>query len=131
LKKYHAPPKNKNLPRYIQQLNMDKRTKVAAKDSNLCFTWEGNFRPTKISASYKVILSYQDGTLKVLLDGIGKEDFGTIPHIFPDGSLCLYYKGFKPILCWIDEWLFYFEIWKSSGIWLGGGIGHESKKREL
>jgi hypothetical protein len=35
----------------------------------------------------------------------------------------------ETIVPWISEWLMYYELWLSTGEWLGGGI-HPQKKNE-
>lgn len=51
------------------------------------------------------------------------------PHIYPDGSLCLYWpKEWKwspkellalTILPWTASWLYFYELWLDTGAWLG------------
>lgn len=55
-----------------------------------------------------------------------------IPHLYTDGSLCLYYPKSKEwnmhdmwaetIVPWTCLWLYYFELWEATGVWYGGGI---------
>lgn len=135
-KSLNIHPLNKCIPLFIEQLNLNKRTMIRAKPSSSCFEWKGKFKPTFISKTYLGTIAFQNGITNVIIDDIGEADYGHIPHIFPNGSLCLYHKGewavykdgFLPILCWIDEWLFHFEIWNSTGIWTGGGIDHDGVK---
>jgi hypothetical protein len=52
---------------------------------------------------------------------------GNVPHVYNDGSLCLNRKtDLAPsdlyahtIVPWASEWLFYYEIWKATAIWMG------------
>lgn len=61
-----------------------------------------------------------------------------IPHTFSDGSLCLHVPGqwqsdltiAEYIVPWIAEWLYYYEVWLTTGEWLGGGADHKGKKRK-
>lgn len=55
-----------------------------------------------------------------------------IPHLYPNGSLCLYYPDYNEwhandswadsIIPWTSLWLYFFELWIATGEWLGGGI---------
>lgn len=55
-----------------------------------------------------------------------------IPHIYKNGSLCLFYpknkewsfddNWGKTLIPWTCLWLYYFEIWYETGEWMGGGI---------
>jgi hypothetical protein len=58
---------------------------------------------------------------------------GRLPeHIYPNGSLCLYYpkRGewtdgmllADSQLLWAIEWLFHYEVWLATGVWEGGGV---------
>lgn len=98
-------------------------------------TWEGSVSPSYLSESYKVQIRYKLVSppkvfiLNPALDVLPKKD---LPHVWDDGSLCLYYwKGneWKPdmyiadtILPWTSEWLYHYEIWLVTGEWLGGGV---------
>lgn len=52
-------------------------------------------------------------------------------------KLCLYYPKYKEwtksmflsetIIPWAIDWIKYYELWRITGKWLGGGIVHEKK----
>lgn len=54
-----------------------------------------------------------------------------IPHLYSRENLCLYhpkYREFKrtdflsdTIIPWTSLWLYYYEIWRVTDEWLGGG----------
>jgi hypothetical protein len=52
-----------------------------------------------------------------------------LPHINPDGSLCLHVMGdWQPwmyiadyIVPWVSTWLYFYEVWYATGNWFGGG----------
>ena len=53
-------------------------------------------------------------------------------------EICLYRYAFEfsrykllanTVIPWIVEWLFYYEIWLTTGEWLGGGEHPQSEKR--
>ena len=108
------------------------------KNNNL--KWVGYLQPTIISNKYKVELKYRLGNNPkvILLDPKIEKEKGTVPHVYNDGSLCLYYPKdrdwhagrllCKTVIPWICEWLYFYEIWKVTGSWNGGGIEHESSK---
>lgn len=99
-------------------------------------------KPTEDSQSYKLRISARVERIGVNIypvkPSIGREYAGKkIPHMYPDGSLCLYYPEYDEwnysdswadtLIPWISLWLYYFELWVMTGEWLGGGI-HESPK---
>lgn len=96
--------------------------------------WTGTLKPTYFSSVYNVNMSYhinQRPDVRVLSPELVKRDGESIPHLFSDGTLCLFrmkYFEWNPrmylldtILPWTSLWLFYYEMWLSTGRWLGGG----------
>ena len=54
-----------------------------------------------------------------------------LPHVFEGDNLCLYYSNSEfngskllanTVVQWITLWVYYYEIWRVDGEWLGGGI---------
>lgn len=108
--------------------------------------WTGFLRPTPLSASYTLNVLYRQGfnpkayirepQLAVLP---GKE----LPHVYSqvEQRLCLYYpRGggewnesmsiALTIVPWASEWLLFYELWLSTGQWLGGGIHPNGEKED-
>ena len=98
-------------------------------------------KPTETSIEYtvKVIAKLNSKSVKIFVINpkIEKYENGNrVPHLYPDGSLCLFYPEYnewnyndswaETLIPWTALWLFYYEIWKETGKWLGGGI-HSSK----
>ena len=100
-----------------------------------------SLKPTDVSIDYKVRLVAQQGRKGVDIfveePRIGLYENGKkVPHLYANSSLCLYYPEYQEwnyrdswaetLIPWASLWLFYYEIWKDTGTWLGGGI-HGSK----
>lgn len=98
-------------------------------------------KPTDVSIDYKIKLVAQQGhkSVDVFVEEPRidlYEDGKKVPHLYSNGSLCLYYPEYREwdyrdswaetLIPWTSLWLFYYEIWKDTGSWLGGGI-HGSK----
>lgn len=95
----------------------------------------GEIQPTPRSCKYQFSLKYKLGELpsvNILSPILIKNEKGEdIPHLYPNGSLCLYrplrkefdYSNLmaNTIIPWISLWLYYYEIWHVTGNWLGGG----------
>lgn len=94
-------------------------------------------KPTDASIEYKVKLVAKQGHESVNVFIVEPridlyENGKKVPHLYPNGSLCLYYPEYKEwdyrdswaetLIPWASLWLFYYEIWKDTGKWLGGGI---------
>lgn len=53
----------------------------------------------------------------------------TLPHVYENDRLCLYTPGewyptmwlSQTILPWTSEWLFHYEVWRTTDRWVGGG----------
>lgn len=131
--------KSKNIPLVIQSYLISQKypeAKCEIKKNQLI--WEGKIKPTSLSREYNIRIIC-NGTLRpqVILygdkiEGIEREDF---PHHFkidkdkPEVYLCLHlpkefnysYSIHDTIIPWTQEWLYFYEIWLSTGKWCGGG----------
>jgi len=105
-------------------------------------SWTGELQPSAISEKYIVRIEYTLGrrpkvlVLKPrLLRRVIRQ---RIPHTFLDGSLCLHIReDWNPamfvadtIVPWTSLWLFYYEVWRAIGEWLGGGHEPRTHKNE-
>ena len=101
-------------------------------------------KPTEESQSYKLKISTRVNSIEVNIypiePFIGREVNGKmVPHMYPDGSLCLYYPDYdewnymdswaETLIPWASLWLYYFEIWLMTDEWLGGGIHGNNKTK--
>lgn len=111
-------------------------SKTSVKNNRLI--WYGEIKPTAISRLYKIKIICERGNKpKVFLygnhiKGIERTDF---PHkyykdeIKQEVQLCLnmpYEFNYSlriidTIIPWIQEWLYFYEIWLFTGEWCGGG----------
>ena len=100
-------------------------------------------RPTEESRTYKLRIAARVNSTIVSIypvePYIGTEVSGKkVPHMYGDGSLCLYYPKYREwkysdswadtLIPWASLWLYYYEIWVVTGEWLGGGI-HGGKEK--
>lgn len=97
----------------------------------------GKLQPTSRSDVYTIEIRYYLDKLKpisirVLEPLLIANDKGeSIPHMYSQKTLCLFmpkYKEFtrkhyisETIIPWTSLWLYYYEVWHSTGTWLGGG----------
>ena len=94
-------------------------------------------KPSVVSVEYTIKLTARLNGLGVnvfvVSPQINRTENGkSVPHMFSNGSLCLFYPKYnefnhtdlwsETIIPWTALWLFYYEIWKETGEWLGGGI---------
>lgn len=101
-------------------------------------------KPTENSQNYILRISARvDSTIVRIFPIeplIGLEVCGKkVPHMYPDGSLCLYYPDYdeweftdrwaETLVPWASLWLYYYEIWLMTGDWLGGGIHNNVEKK--
>jgi hypothetical protein len=96
----------------------------------------GDIQPTSLSPTYRVRLQYRAGSAPdviVLSPALRpREPAGRLKHVYAGNRLCLYLPGadeWTPdqslahtVVPWICEWLFYYEMWHATGVWLGGGV---------
>lgn len=94
-------------------------------------------QPTRYSIRYKIKIVAKENCkvvdVFVVSPKIERIEKGKkVPHMYTNGSLCLFYPKFnewhyndlwaETIIPWTSLWLFYYEVWKETGEWLGGGI---------
>ena len=93
-------------------------------------------KPTENSMTYNVkyVIDVGSTIVNVFVDGLNKFNCNDlrIPHLYSNGSLCLYYPKdhewdyhdlwSETLIPWTSLWLYFFEIWLVTGEWIGGGI---------
>ncbi len=96
----------------------------------------GDLVPSDLSATYTVRVTLQGGgrpEVRVVSPKLEpRGDGGRIPHMYGQERLCLYLPGTgqwsaeKPIAVttvpWTSVWLYFYEVWRATGEWLGGGV---------
>ncbi|WP_375278592.1 hypothetical protein [Alteromonas australica] len=129
---------------------------VHIKDHDRTVVWHGALRPTPVSRTYSVTVTYTLGqSPKCIVTNPSLADLAkekTIPHIYPNDTafsgtqLCLYLPYIsgknkisewspklslvESIIPWASTWLFYFEDWLDVGEWRGGGVEHSDEDNE-
>ena len=100
--------------------------------------WLGQITPSDLSETYVVELAAGNRgrlpVVRVLAPQLEPDSFGRLPHVWPDGSLCLHRRGqwstrylfAHTIIPWASEWLLHYELWKGAGVWLGDGPDFEA-----
>jgi len=100
---------------------------------------EGDICPDELCAAYRIRIDYPGGgvpEVRVLQPQLhAREEGGRIPHMYGQDRLCLYLPGTgewspsKPIAVtivpWASLWLYFYEVWRATGEWWGGGIEPE------
>lgn len=97
--------------------------------------WTGELQPSEVSRQYRVHLHYAPPyhpRVFVRRPKLIVDTDGNLPHIYPDGSLCLHEPDqwspgdpiAKTILPWACEWLLHYEFWLATGEWCGSGGNH-------
>jgi hypothetical protein len=95
-------------------------------------TWIGQLQPTPASETYTVKMVYRLGrraVVAVLDPPLEALEGRRLPHVFPGDELCLHHTHewdgtlvlADTILPWASEWLLFYEFWKATAEWLGGG----------
>ena len=106
-------------------------------------TWFGEFTPSALSDTYKLKITYKLGQAPKAYIVSPKplqlaEGAKRLPHTYSYGNgkqqLCLYLPGtgeWRPsmviaqtIVHWAVQWMYYYEIWVTTGRWMGGGHGN-------
>ena len=103
-------------------------------------------KPTEYSETYTILLKSapkrKNVEVYVIEPRIGVYmDGRKVPHMYPNGSLCLFYPDYEEwdlrekwgdtLVPWASLWLYYYEIWKETDAWLGGGIHGKPDKESV
>jgi hypothetical protein len=98
--------------------------------------WSVTLRPTPMSVCYTVQLQYQHRRrpkVTVLSPPLDTRAEEPLPHVYPGNELCLYYDDefvgtedfiADTVVPWISEWLYFYEAWMTTGVWLGSEAPH-------
>ena len=90
--------------------------------------WRGTFQPRQSSPLYRVAVRKRPGRAP-RVNVMWPQLDPLAPHVYSDGRLCLYWPEewvwreseliAETILPWTALWLYYYELWLDSGVWLG------------
>jgi len=130
----------------IQLFNLNAKYKgldYSLKRGNL--VWKQKVRPSEISREYEITIKYNGNTPEIYLynQGIMKEKNEKIPHCYERFynnenneyvKICIYYPKNQEwsrdmllsdtIVPWAIDWIHFYELWRITGKWLGGGVEH-------
>lgn len=99
-------------------------------------SWSVSLQPTPLSLTYRVAVRYRQGQrprVTVVSPRLDSRPDELLPHVYPGEELCLYYgREFvgteqfiaDTIVPWASEWLYFYEHWMSTGVWLGAEAPH-------
>lgn len=101
----------------------------------------GLLQPSVISDTYTVELEYEVPNrpkVQILKPQLTlAPGRARLPHVFDGNELCLHLTGeWRPdrlisdyVIPWISFWLYFYEVWRTTGEWLGGGHEPNSTKK--
>ncbi|WP_234943159.1 hypothetical protein [Priestia megaterium] len=97
--------------------------------------WIGELQPSLLSSKYLIKITYTLNSIPkvwVISPKLTGRNNESIPHMYSKTRLCLYYPKAqewdksmwisKTIIPWTCLWLKYYELWRITGEWYGGGI---------
>jgi hypothetical protein len=99
--------------------------------------WFGEVRPTAVSDLYTVSLRHRANwcpEVRVASPALRiRPGAKSLPHVYGDGSLCLHtLSDWQPsrfiadfVVPWVSIWLYFYEVWFATGLWIGGGTHPE------
>ena len=101
--------------------------------SRALLSWSYSLKPSEGSSSYDIRLEahpYRQAEIVVLSPMLQPDSQGRLPHVYDTGALCLNLAGdWRPnqlfintTIPWTLEWLFFYELWLSDGVWRGDGL---------
>lgn len=146
-KKYFMEPQLKLIEQksFLEMAYPDSKVWI----SNGVLTWYGKVKTNPFSKEYDVKIEYRMGKsprVWLLNEKIEEDQEAYIPHNYGVNreensiQLCLYkprnkewmkhYSLADTIVPWAIEWIYFYEIWKVTGEWKGGGAHPTLKDRK-
>jgi hypothetical protein len=97
--------------------------------------WSASLKPSDLCCTYSVSMYYdavRHPKVRVRNPQLEPNAEAHLPHIYADGTLCLYKPGewtwsdmlATTIVPWTSEWLIHYEIWRVTGSWQASGGDH-------
>jgi hypothetical protein len=99
------------------------------------YIWEGQLMPVD-GIEYRIRITYYPNLVRPRVSVVEpvlvpRELNEKIPHTFRSGGICLHLNEewdpsmfiHQTIVPWTSLWLYYYEVWLSTGKWRGGGHG--------
>ena len=96
--------------------------------------WRGWLQPNPYCCRYLMSVEYSPPAapkVRVLEPELEVMEGCQLPHVYSDGSLCLYLPRAREwtgsmwltdtLIPWASEWLLHYELWLATGEWHGGG----------
>jgi hypothetical protein len=110
--------------------------------SHRLLDWTDKIQPTAASRTYTVRITYtlrDYPRVRIVAPNLESRPGESLPHVFSDGSLCLHVEeDWTPGMLivdttvpWASEWLIFYEIWKFTGTWYGGGAWPPGRPGEI
>ena len=102
----------------------------------------GTVQPTPLSIKYRVSIRIRPEWPPVVRvhepELRPREGMASVPHVYADGCLCLHLdEDWHPgvfvaesTLPWVSLWLYFYEVWHATGLWLGGGTHPERPEHQ-
>jgi hypothetical protein len=106
---------------------------IVSRDGGKLLVCQGALQPTPISGKYRTRIEYVTRLKpKVWIESPTLERRNPderIPHTFADDRPCLFKEDFRSdmqiaqtIVPWLSLWLVFYESWRITGEWQGGGL---------
>lgn len=135
--------KSKNIAEQYLYLKLKYRPLPKSGIFNNTLIWEQEIQSDKFSKKYTIRIEYDMSVPKVYINNqnILQSKNDIIPHNYYTKyisdknqivQLCLFYPKRKEwqrymyiadtIVPWAIEWIYYYEMWRITGEWYGGGI---------
>ncbi len=108
------------------------RCAIERRPNGTVLVCRGEVQPTALSERYRVRLEYRTRQRpQVWVESpklLRRKQNERIPHTFADDRPCLFRFSFhsdmwlaRTIVPWLEMWLFFYEAWRVTGMWTGGG----------
>lgn len=103
----------------------------------------GHIKPTDLNRAYRIRLEYRVMSVpKLIVEDPPlrrRSPEEKVPHTYKGDLPCVYLPSTgewrsdkflaNTVIPWLSTWLFFYEVWRATGDWLGGGVHPEVPQR--
>jgi len=127
----------------MQVLHPGFRCRIKRRPNGTILLCRGELQPTALSERYHVRIEYRTGRRpQVWVESpklLRRREDERIPHTFSDDRPCLFKHDFRSdmwlgrtVVPWLQLWLFFYEAWRVTGEWMGGGAhAYENEDEQM
>ena len=126
---------------FMRMLHPHFHCRIEQRPNGTVLVCRGEVQPTPLNERYRVRIEYRIRRRpQAWVESpklVRRKEEERIPHTFADDRPCLFKRDFcsdmwlaRTIVPWLQLWLFFYETWRATGVWMGGGAHADEDEDE-